>query len=35
MKFTLFDDTNYSAWIIKMKEYLKEKGAGICNTDVG
>jgi hypothetical protein len=31
----LFDETDYSAWRIKMKGYLKEKGAGVWNTVVG
>jgi hypothetical protein len=31
----LFDETDYSAWRIEMKGYLKEKGAGVWNTVVG
>jgi hypothetical protein len=30
-----FDETDYSTWRIKMKGYLKSKGAGVWNTFVG
>jgi hypothetical protein len=31
-EFTLFDETYYSSWRIKMKGYLKSKGAGVWDT---
>jgi hypothetical protein len=31
----IFDETNYSAWRIKMKGYLKEKGKSVCKEAIG
>jgi chromosome segregation ATPase len=31
----IFDETNYSAWRIEMKGYLKEKGAGVWKEAIG
>jgi hypothetical protein len=31
----LFDETNYSAWRIEMKGFLKERGKGIWNATIG
>jgi hypothetical protein len=31
----IFDETNYSAWIIEMKGYLKEKGGGVWKETIG
>jgi hypothetical protein len=31
----LFNEIDYSAWIKKMKGYLKEKGVGVWKEDIG